>query len=115
MIKRFKAAPALVLLFVTLAGAAGAQSVPKPALKNDTGFTSYAAFEGTSDGDGQVYALNPSIGYNFSRHFGMNLGVPFYFVSASSSLGGTSSNGIGNPSLDLRFGSRIRWSALLRS
>jgi len=102
--KRFKAAPALLLLLVTLAGAAGAQSaVPKPALKDDTGFTSYASFEGTSDGDGQVYAFSPSVGYNFNRHFGMDLGVPFYFVRASSSLGGTSSNGIGNPSLDLRF------------
>ena len=103
MIKRIKATPALILLIVTLAAAAGAQVAPKPALKNEAGFTSYAAFEGTSDADGQVYAFNPSVGYNFNRHFGMDLGVPFYFVRASSSLGGTSSNGIGNPSLDLRF------------
>ena len=103
MIKRIKAAPALILLIVTLAAAASAQFAPKPALKNEAGFTSYAAFEGTSDADGQVYAFNPSVGYNFNRHFGMDLGVPFYFVRASSSLGGTSSNGIGNPSLDLRF------------
>ena len=103
MIKRIKATPALILLIVTLAAAASAQFAPKPALKNEAGFTSYAAFEGTSDADGQVYAFNPSVGYNFNRHFGMDLGVPFYFVRASSSLGGTSSNGIGNPSLDLRF------------
>jgi hypothetical protein len=102
MIRRLKVAFALVLLFVTSASAAGAQSAPKPAL-NDTGFTSYAAFEGTSDADGQVYAFSPSVGYNINRHFGMDLGVPFYLVRASSSLGGTSSNGVGNPSLDLRF------------
>jgi len=90
-------------MVVMLAGAAGAQSGPTPALKNDAGFTSYAAFEGTSDSDGQVYAFSPSVGYNFNRHFGMDLGVPFYFVRASTSLGGTSSNAIGNPSLDLRF------------
>src|SRR5260370_25216126 len=103
MIRRIKAAPALILIIVTLTAAAGAQSAPKPALKNEAGFTSYASFEGTSDADGQVYAFNPSVGYNFSRHFGMDLAVPFSFVRASSSLGGTSSNGIGNPSLDLRF------------
>ncbi len=103
MIRRFKATPALVLMVVMMAGAAGAQSGPTPALKNDAGFTSYAAFEGTSDSDGQVYAFSPSVGYNFNRHFGMDLGVPFYLVRASTSLGGTSSNGIGNPSLDLRF------------
>jgi hypothetical protein len=103
MIRRFQAAPALILLLVTLTGGAGAQSAPKPALVGDTGFTSYASFEGTSDSDGQVYALTPSIGYNFSRHLGTDLSVPFYFVRASSSLGGTSSNGLGNPSLDLRL------------
>src|SRR5712692_10523345 len=103
MIRRIKAAPALILIIVAFAAAAGAQSAPKPALKNEAGFTSYAAFEGTSDADGQVYAFSPSVGYNFSRHFGMDLGVPFYFVRASSSLGGTSSNGIGNPSVDLRL------------
>ena len=103
MIRRLKATPPLVLVLVMLAGAAGAQSAPKAALKDDTGFTSYAAFEGTSDSDGQVYAFSPSVGYNFNQHFGMDLGVPFYFVRASTSLGGTSSDGIGNPALDLRL------------
>ena len=103
MVRRFKVAPALIAFFLTLAPAAVAQSAAKPAAKDETGFTSYAAFEGTSDGDGQVYALNSSIGYNFTRHFGGDLSVPFYLVRASSSLGGTSSDGIGNPSLDLRF------------
>jgi hypothetical protein len=103
MIRWFNATLALVLMVVMLARAAGAQSGPKPALKNDAGFTSYVAFEGTSDSDGQVYAFSPSVGYNFNQHFGMDLAVPFYLVRASTSLGGTSSNGIGNPSLDLRF------------
>jgi hypothetical protein len=103
MIKQFKVASALISLFAMLAAAAVAQSAAKPATKEETGFTSYAAFEGTSDDDGQVYALNSSIGYSFARHFGMDLGVPFYFVRPSSSLGGNSSNGIGNPSLDFRL------------
>jgi len=103
MIRHFKVASALISLFVISAAVAAAQSAAKPAAKEETGFTSYAAFEGTSDGDGQVYALNSSVGYSFTRHFGMDLGVPFYFVRPSTSLGGTSSNGIGNPSLDFRL------------
>lgn len=103
MTRRSKVAPALISFFLTLAPAAIAQSTPKPAAKSETGFTSYAAFEGTADGDGQVYVLNSSVGYSFTRHFGMDLGVPFYFMRPSNSLGGTYSNGLGNPSLDLRL------------
>jgi hypothetical protein len=43
------------------------------------------------------------VGYNFSGHFGMDVGIPVYFVRASSTTAGTTStNGIGNPYLDLR-------------
>ena len=90
-------------MLVMLAGAGAAQSAPKPAVKDEAGFTYYATFEGTTDSDGQVYAFSPSVGYNFNRRFGVDFAVPFYFVRASTSLGGTSNNGIGNPSLDLRF------------
>jgi hypothetical protein len=103
MIRRFKVAPALICFFLSFASAAVAQSAAKPAAKDETGFTSYASFEGTSDSDGQVYDLNSSIGYSFTRHFSVDLGVPFYLVRPSGSLGTTSSDGIGNPSLDLRF------------
>lgn len=103
MNRRLKVAAALIAFFLTLASVAVAQSAAKPAANDETGFTSDAAFEGTSDGDGQVYALNSSVGYSFTRHFGMDLGVPFYFVRPSNSLGGTPSEGIGNPSLDLRL------------
>ena len=103
MIKRFKVASPLICFFLMLAPAAVTQSAAKPAAKDETGFTSYAAIEGTSDGDGRVYVLSSSVGYSFTRHFGTDLGVPFYLVRPSSSLGGTSSDGIGNPSLDLRL------------
>jgi len=43
------------------------------------------------------------VGYNFSGHFGMDVGIPVYFVRASSTTAGTTStNGIGNPYLDVR-------------
>jgi hypothetical protein len=90
------------LALSTLTGVAAAQS--KPAAPAETGFTSNLQFGGTSDSDGQVYELDSSVGYTFTKHFGMDVGMPVYFVSASSSTtGSTSANGIGNPSLDLRW------------
>jgi len=50
-----------------------------------------------------VYRLDSSVGYNFSKHFGADLGLPIYFVYASSTTGSVSNNGIGNPYLDLRL------------
>jgi hypothetical protein len=51
-----------------------------------------------------VYELNSSIGYTFNRHFGMDLGLPIYFVNVSGSTTGTSlDSGIGNPWVDLRW------------
>lgn len=93
-----------LLAMVVLSAMAVAQSVPQTSTQADTGFTSYVEFDGTSNAEGQFYRVNSSIGYTFSQHFGMDLGVPVYFVRPSSSVtGGTSGNGLGNPYLDLRF------------
>src|SRR5207245_6122325 len=97
--------PAVLVTVAALVGTAMAQTAPPPAAQGDTGFTSYAEFGGSSNSDGQVYELNSSVGYNFSQHFGMDVGVPIYFVHASSSTAGgsTSNNGLGNPHVDLRL------------
>ncbi len=94
----------LLFAIVVLAAMAAAQSVPATPATGDTGFTSYVEFDGTSNVDGQVYRLNSSVGYSFTDHFGVDVGVPVYFVRPSSSVtGGTSGNGLGNPYLDLRL------------
>src|SRR5713226_1654519 len=90
-------------LIVTIFLTASAFAQAKPAAQ-DTGFTSYVEFGGTTNSDGQVYELDSNVGYTFTEHFGMDLGVPVYFVNASSSItGATSGNGVGNPSVDLRW------------
>src|SRR5260370_325108 len=92
------------LLIVTIFLAASALAQAKPAVPDATGFTSYVEVGGTTISAGQVYELDSNIGYTFTEHFGMDLGVPVYFVNASSSTtGGTSGSGIGNPSVDLRW------------
>ncbi len=91
------------VFIVTMFLAVSALAQAKPA-GQDTGFTSYVEFGGTTNSDGQVYELDSNVGYTFTQHFGMDLGVPFYFVNASSSTtGATSGSGVGNPSVDLRW------------
>ena len=83
-----------------------------PAKDNAEGFTPGmtlgAKFEGSNSGDGSVYDLGSAVGYNFSRHFGVDAGVPFYFVSAPSSIkknnpGAVSGIGVGAFFTDLRL------------
>src|SRR5258708_14087829 len=83
-----------------------------PAKDNRGGFTPGmtlgAKFEGSYSSDGSVYDLGSALGYNFSRHFGIDAGVPFYFVGAPSSIkknnpGAVSGIGVGTFFAYLRF------------
>jgi hypothetical protein len=60
-------------------------------------------FGGTADADGQIYEVNTNVGYDFNPHFGLAVGAPIYFVRPSSTTGGTSTNGLGNPYLALHL------------
>jgi len=95
----------VAILVTAVAGTAAAQSSAssKPNPRDEKGYTAYAEFGGTANSDGQVYRFDSSVGYNFSKHFGADLGLPIYFVHASSTTGSVSNNSIGNPYLDLRL------------
>jgi hypothetical protein len=72
------------------------------------GMTLGAELEGSSSGDGAVYDLGSALGYNFSHHFGVDVGVPFYFVSTPTSIkkndpGAISGIGVGTLFTDLRL------------
>jgi hypothetical protein len=72
------------------------------------GMTLGAKFEGSYSSDGSVYDLGSALGYNFSRHFGIDAGVPFYFVSTPSFIkknnaGAVSGIGVGTLFTDLRI------------
>lgn len=74
--------------------------------KEEKGFVFYERFEGSSNTLGQVFKLDTSVGYNFNKHFGVDAGIPFYFVRSSgtsSTTGTTTNNGIGNVYADVRF------------
>jgi hypothetical protein len=74
------------------------------------GLAFYGAVQGSANSDAQVNRLEGSIGYNFSRRFAVDLGLPFYFVnsnvSADPSLNGFRS-GIGNAFVNFRMTPRL--------
>ena len=72
------------------------------------GWTLGTRFEGSSSSDGTVYDLGAAVGRNFTRYFGVDFGVPFYFIGTPSSTkqsnpGAASGIGVGNVFTDLRL------------
>jgi hypothetical protein len=74
------------------------------------GFTFYGALQGSANSDAQVNRLEASAGYNFNRTFGVDFGLPFYFVnsnlSTDPSLNGFRS-GLGNAFINFRIMPRL--------
>lgn len=82
------------------------------AAKSDEGFypgwTLGTRFEGSTSGDGSVYDLAFGGGYNFSHHFGVSLGIPYYFVGTPATVKAkdpqaVSGFGLGNVGADLKW------------
>src|SRR5258708_2047836 len=108
----------LTLVVITaLVKFTSAQTLTKPVSASpDSGVTANVEFGGTSDSDGQVYELNSSVGYDFNPHFGVAIGTPVYFINPSSSTGGTSTSGLGDPYLALHLkypGSALNFGSTL--
>jgi hypothetical protein len=106
----------VALLFCLSAGHATRAQSPNAAAsgraKSDEGFypgwTLGTRFEGSTSGDGSVYDLGFGGGYNFSHHFGVSLGIPFYFVGTPAAVKSkdpqaVSGSGLGNVSADLKW------------
>jgi hypothetical protein len=65
-------------------------------------------FEGSTSSDGSVYDLGTGVGYNFSHRFGIDLGVPYFFVGTPTAIKtknptAVSGDGLGNVGANLRF------------
>lgn len=79
----------------------------KPAEGFTTGFNAGIKFEGSTSTDGNVFDLSSGVGYNFTRHFGVDLGIPYYFVGTPTSVKknnpqAVSGDGIGSLGMDLK-------------
>src|SRR5260370_14493916 len=98
--------------FLVSMGQAPITAASGPAKNNSGGFTPGmtlgAKFEGSNSSDGFVYDLGSALGYNFSRHFGTDEGVPLYCVATTTSIeknnpGAVSGVGVGTFFTDLRW------------
>lgn len=100
------ASPVVVHAQAPSPAASGPAAQPQGGFTPGWGFG--VKFEGSSSGDGTVTDLATRAGYNFSRHFGVDLVVPYYFVSSSSSIqqknpSAASGSGVGNIGMDLKW------------
>ncbi|HKR31119.1 MAG TPA: hypothetical protein VJT08_11605 [Terriglobales bacterium] len=108
MIRRYAA-----FFFVTLltTAAAGQNTPPTQKPTEEAGWTSSMNFDGSANSQERVLDLDSTVGYNFGKHWGVDLGVPFSFVSSSTTTTtGTNSskstnalNSLGNVRTDLNF------------
>jgi hypothetical protein len=117
MRNRFASGVVILICAIALRGIASAQANPEAVPKDDTGFTSTVEFDGTRNSAGQEYVINSNVGYNFSKHFGMDVGLPYYFstAAATTTTSSTSASGVGNPFVDLRWkfpGERLNYGTL---
>ncbi len=70
----------------------------------EKGFTFYEFYGGSFNSLGHVTELDTTVGYNFNRYFGVDAGIPFYFVGVSNttaSQGPLPGNGVGDVYADL--------------
>jgi hypothetical protein len=93
-----------LLLTVPAMSRAGqaADKVPNTA----KGFTFYESFWGSSNTLGQVYMLDTTVGYDFNKHVGVDVGVPVYMARPSGTSlanGYSSGSGLGDAYLALRL------------
>ena len=109
---KFRAQSLLVAVVspILFAAPAVCQAIPLGATKGgieQNGFTWTETYEGSGNSDGFVTDLNSTIGYAFSRHFAVDMGVPYLFVNPTSSKTGTTSeSGMGNPYLGFRYSAK---------
>src|SRR5574337_523794 len=84
---------------------AGAQPFTPPEQpEQERGLVVYQRFEGSNSSQGLVMQLTSTVGYNFNKYFGVDVGAPFYFISATKSKTGTrSTNGVGDFFADARL------------
>ncbi len=95
---KFRLAAAVFVFIASVSLAQSANQADKPA--EQRGFTASIGFEGSLDSSSHVFDLGSSAGYKFNKHFQLDFGVPYYFLSSPTS--GTTS-GLGNAALAMRF------------
>ena len=72
--------------------------------ENYKGFTAFEETRASTSKSGQFVVLDTNIGYDFSRHVGMDIGIPVFFIRPTiTGLPQQWNNEIGDPYGDLRL------------
>jgi hypothetical protein len=91
----------LILVFICLT------TTRLPAQSSDSeykGFTAYEQARASTSNTGQFVVLDTNIGYDFNKHFGMDIGIPVFFIRPTiTGLPQKWTNELGDPYLDLRL------------
>src|SRR5215469_69906 len=83
----------------------GSADEGRPAFLNHSFFWT-EQFNGSRNSEGEVMSVDSSVGWSFSQHFGVDAGVPIYFVrgtSTSPTSPTTSTKGFGDAYFQGRF------------
>ena len=90
----------------TLLGASALFAQANPAAE-ETGFTAFEGIRGSTSNQGQFMIFDTSLGYDFNRHVGMDLGVPVYLIRATPNIAPGEVHSwdynLGDPYWDLRL------------
>src|SRR5438270_14023017 len=81
------------------------QNPPAPEMQK--GITGFEEFQGTLNSDSKNFKLDSNAGYDFNNHFGIFVGMPFYFANtqtttmqvngtATTTTTNVTNNGLGN-------------------
>jgi hypothetical protein len=95
----------ICMLALLMSVCAFGQNPPAPELQK--GFTGFEEFQGTLNSDSKNFKLDSNAGYDFNKHFGIFVGMPFYFANTQTTttqVNGTATttttdvtnNGLGN-------------------
>jgi hypothetical protein len=83
--------------------------IAKPAQGFTPGFNAGMKFEGSTSSDGSIFDLSTGAGYNFSHHFGVDLGIPYYFVGTPSAVKKNNSQAVSGDGLG-SLGADLKWN-----
>ena len=98
---------------ITPSGEAQVTANPSTSAESSRGFTEIESFQGTINSSERLFKLDSTLGWDFTRHFGVFAGVPVYFVNVpattitsgttTTTIPGATNNGLGNVYLGLAF------------
>ena len=99
----FKTVSAIILLLAAISAPGQTPSTPE----FQRGFTGFESLQGSLNSDSKMFKLDTNAGYDFTSHFGVFAGMPFYFANTqtvTTQVNGTTTtttqdvtnNGLGN-------------------